>query len=73
MTASTRTWAALPPAPAIRSRTRARLRATLSLSQEGGDVEIVVTQAELLLLAGGVGEDVHGLRGVEDRRDLIRS
>ena len=68
VTPTTRTRAGSPPARSIRCRTASSLRATSSLAEEGGDVEIVVTQVELVLGPRGVGKDVHRLGCGEDRR-----
>ncbi len=51
VTATTRTASGSPPARSIRSPNRARRPATSSLAEEGGDVEIVVTQIELVFRA----------------------
>src|SRR5208283_760848 len=71
VTAITRTREGSPPARSMRSRTACSLRATSSLAQEGGDVEIVVAQVEIFLGPGGVGEDVHRLGRGEDRRGQV--
>src|SRR6516225_3821654 len=71
VTATTRTADGSPPACAMRSRTECSLSATPSLAEEGGDVEIVVTQVELFFGPGGVGEDVHRLRRREDARGQV--
>ena len=69
-----RTRSGSPPACSMRWRTRTSRCATArtagrspgGLAEEGGDVEIVVTQVELVLGSRGVGEDVDRLRRVED-------
>src|SRR6202453_2530088 len=72
VTASTRTRAGSPPALLMRARTAARRAATSSLPEEGGHVEIVVTEVELVLCARGFGEDVDRLgRPGEQRRCAI--
>src|SRR6516165_9432069 len=72
VTPMTRTEEGSPPARSIRSRTVVSRRATSSLAEEGGDVEIVVAKVELVLGPGGVGEDVDRLgRGENRRRQII--
>src|SRR5580692_11004582 len=71
VTATTRMADGSPPACSMRSRTECSLSATASLAEEGGDVEIVVTQIELFVGPGGVGEDVHGLGRGEDARGQV--
>src|SRR5580700_799164 len=71
VTATTRTADGSPPACSMRSRTECSLSATPSLAEEGGDVEIVVTQVELFFGPGGVGEDVHRFGSGEDARGQV--
>src|SRR6185437_7005322 len=68
VTAMTCTRSTSPPALSMRSRTTARRAATSSLAEEGGHVEIVVTQIELVVLPRGLGEDVHGVRRAREQR-----
>ena len=51
-------------------RTAARRAATSSLPKEGGHVEIVVTQVELVFFARGLGEDVHGVGGAGENETV---
>src|ERR1700756_15071 len=72
VTATTRTPDGSAPARSMRRRTACSLSATSSLAEEGGDVEIVVTQVEVFVGPGGVGEDVDGLRRGENARGQVR-
>ena len=71
VTPTTRTREGSPPARSIRRRMASSLSATSSLAEEGGDVEIVVSQVELVVRPCGIGEDVHWLRRGEDRRRQV--
>src|SRR6516225_4528969 len=71
VTPMTRTEEGSPPARSIRSRTAVSRRAMSSLAKEGGDVEIVVANVELVFGPGGVGEDVDRLGRRKDRRGQV--